>query len=371
MKKLYLNVEEFQEYLKNRKIVCFGAGKHGRRMLDILHNYHKLNDLIGFIDNASEKWDTCIQYADKSYSIMSLQQAKNILDEDVVIIITCLDYISVLNQLETEPALTNCTCVSLVEVGQKQLLSSDYAEVVKQYDSPVIPKKIHYCWFGGKEKSDLLKRNIEQWHHICPDYEIIEGNESNYDVTKNAYMRQAYDKERWGFVPDYARLDIIYEHGGIYLDTDVEIIKKPDELLYQDCFAAGEGSLLMALGAGFGARPKCEIIRELRDYYDDVSFIRENGSVDDTACMMHSYAVLKKHGYKVNDKLQIVNGMAIYPMIFQGTCSYLCQKRITDKTYFCHYGSNTWLDEKYHVIKRKIAESSYSEGQGELISYMI
>ena len=92
-----------------------------------------------------------------------------------------------------------------------------------------IPKIIHYCWVGGKPKPQSVLYCIESWKRCCPDYEIREWNESNYDFTKNEYMRQAYEAKKWGFVPDYARLDIIYEYGGIYLDTDVEMLRTPSK----------------------------------------------------------------------------------------------------------------------------------------------
>ena len=89
----------------------------------------------------------------------------------------------------------------------------------------MIPKVIHYCWFGGNEMSALEKKCIESWKTQCPDYEIVRWDETNYDVTKNPYMQQAYAAKKWGFVPDYARLDILYQHGGFYLDTDVELLQ--------------------------------------------------------------------------------------------------------------------------------------------------
>lgn len=89
----------------------------------------------------------------------------------------------------------------------------------------MIPKIIHYCWFGGAEIPEHDKKCIESWKKYCPDYQIIRWDESNYDYKKNPYMKEAYEAKKWGFVPDFARLDIVYEHGGIYLDTDVEIIR--------------------------------------------------------------------------------------------------------------------------------------------------
>ena len=127
----------------------------------------------------------------------------------------------------------------------------------------MIPKKIHYCWIGGNPLPELAIKCIESWKKYCPDYEIIEWNEKNYDFRKNQFMREAYDEKKWGFVPDYARLDIIYEHGGIYLDTDVEIIKPLDSLLKEQGFAGMEQPGIVALGLGFGAEPKLPLIKEL------------------------------------------------------------------------------------------------------------
>ena len=98
----------------------------------------------------------------------------------------------------------------------------------------MIPKVIHYCWFGKNPLPDDAKKCIESWKKYCPDYEIIEWNESNYDITKNKYMESAYKEKKWAFVSDYARVDVIYQYGGIYLDTDVEVKKSFNDLLDND-----------------------------------------------------------------------------------------------------------------------------------------
>lgn len=117
----------------------------------------------------------------------------------------------------------------------------------------MIPKIIHYCWFGGGELPQMQKKCIESWKKFCPDYEIKEWNESNYDVHKVPYISEAYDAGKMAFVSDYARLDIIYKHGGIYLDTDVEIIKSLEPLLEHTCFLGAERDGIVATGLGFGA----------------------------------------------------------------------------------------------------------------------
>ena len=148
-----------------------------------------------------------------------------------------------------------------------------------------IPKIIHYCWFGGNPFPELAQKCIASWKKFCPDYEIKEWNESNYDVTKNQYMREAFENKQWAFVSDYARLDIIYENGGIYLDTDVELLKPLDDLLILTGFMGfEENKKLCATGLGFGAVPKLPIIKEMRDDYDNIIFIKEDGSFDQTPC---------------------------------------------------------------------------------------
>ena len=95
----------------------------------------------------------------------------------------------------------------------------------------MIPKIIHYCWFGGNPLPESAKKCIDSWKKYCPNYEIREWNETNYDLSSNHYMEEAYSRKIWGFVPDYARLDIVYQHGGIYMDVDVEVVRSMDELL--------------------------------------------------------------------------------------------------------------------------------------------
>lgn len=129
----------------------------------------------------------------------------------------------------------------------------------------MIPKIIHYCWVGNCQKPKSVLYCIESWRKFCPDYRIIEWNESNYDFSKNKYMWQAYEAKKWGFVPDYARLDIVYQYGGIYLDTDVELVKNIDELLSHKAFMGfedtGDGEFFVNCGHGFGAEPGNEITK--------------------------------------------------------------------------------------------------------------
>lgn len=206
----------------------------------------------------------------------------------------------------------------------------------------MIPKIIHYCWFGESPLPPLAKRCINSWQKIMPDYQIIEWNESNYDVTRNKFMADAYREKKWGFVPDYARLDIIYEHGGIYLDTDVEVLKPFDPLLEHEAFAGFEFSMV-ALGLGFGACQHQCLIQELRDSYDHYSFYDKNQKPAPTPAPQLQTAFLRQKGLQQNDCFQEIKGMCIYPM------EYFCPKsyktgilNITPNTYSIHHYDASW-----------------------------
>lgn len=221
----------------------------------------------------------------------------------------------------------------------------------------MIPKKIHYCWFGGNPLPELVQKCIASWKKYCPDYEIIEWNETNYDITKNNYMHQAYENKRWAFVSDYARLDIIYTHGGIYLDTDVELIKPIDELLNLDAFAGVEqNSEYVALGLGFGATQGHPTIRALRDYYDKLSFVID-GELNLTPAPKINSTVLQTMGYRFSDQIINACGMTIFPSEYLCPINYDTDEiTITEKTYSIHHYTASWYDESQRYalkLKRK------------------
>lgn len=166
----------------------------------------------------------------------------------------------------------------------------------------MIPKRIHYCWFGGNPKSELIKNCIASWQEKCPDYEIIEWNESNYDVTANSYVKEAYEAKKWAFVSDYARLDIIYNRGGVYLDTDVELYTSLDDLLKYDAFYCFESSRNINSGLGFGAVKDHASTKSCLGYYNGKHFII-NGKPDLTPCprgntlaLCEAYSSLHRNG---------------------------------------------------------------------------
>lgn len=214
-----------------------------------------------------------------------------------------------------------------------------------------IPKIIHYCWVGGNPKPQSVLYCIDSWKRCCPDYEIREWNETNYDFTKNEYMRQAYEAKKWGFVPDYARLDIVYEHGGIYLDTDVEMVRSFDELLEHDAFFGfedtGDGENYVNCGHGFGAKPFHEAIKAARDLYEYVSFVNDDGSLNLLASPYYTTQSLRQLGLVQENRDQMLSEVQIY------ASDVLCPKTFrtgqlhrTARTVSIHHFTASWVDEK-------------------------
>lgn len=217
----------------------------------------------------------------------------------------------------------------------------------------MIPKVIHYCWFGGKPLPKLAKKCIKSWKKYCPDYEIIRWDESNYDVSAAPlYVRQAYEAKKWAFVTDYVRLQIVYEHGGIYLDTDVELIKSLDTFLAQRAFFGFENSgfddsVYVATGLGFGAEKGTEILFEMMEDYNASPLILEDGTIDNTSCPVRNTKVLVRYGFLQNGQHQERDGIAIYPHeVFCPICFHNGKRNITPETFSIHWYTASWFPKE-------------------------
>ena len=156
----------------------------------------------------------------------------------------------------------------------------------------MIPKKIHYCWFGGNPKPEIIEKCIASWRKYCPDWEIIEWNERNYDVNKFPYISEAYLAKQWAFVSDVVRLDVVYSHGGVYLDTDVELLSSIDPWLQSNAFFFWETEISINSGSGFGAQKEHPAVKTMLEYYNGRHFI-VNGVNNFTPCPAANTAALR------------------------------------------------------------------------------
>ena len=218
----------------------------------------------------------------------------------------------------------------------------------------MIPKKIHYCWFGGNPLPKEVKQYKKTWEKYCQDYEIIEWNESNFDVNGHPFMKAAYEAKAWAFVSDYARLKIVYENGGIYLDTDVELLKNLDFLLINDFFiGTTQVGSFCTTGLGFGAAKKNTTIKKMMDEYNNIIF--DNGRRQDLACPILNNKVLLEAGHILRDEIEFLEkGICVLPPRFMDpispgdTKNLLCSDTIS-----IHHYSASW-ESKRQVLKRKI-----------------
>ena len=160
----------------------------------------------------------------------------------------------------------------------------------------MIPKIIHYCWFGGNPLPELAVKCINSWKKYLPDYEIVEWNESNYDVRKIPYIAQAYDAKKYAFLSDYARFDILYQYGGIYFDTDVEVIKPLNEILEKGSFAGVECTGALNTGLGIASPAASAIYKEILNSDESSEFLYKNGSMNLTTVVDRVSEIFYKHG---------------------------------------------------------------------------
>ena len=224
----------------------------------------------------------------------------------------------------------------------------------------MIPKIIHYCWFGKNPIPEKDRKCIESWKRFCPNYEIIEWNEDNFDINCCDYVRQAYEAKKWAFVSDYARLKIIYEYGGIYLDTDVELIKPLDSLLSYASFFGFESYKNINTGLGFGAVQNNSIVKILLNDYSEIPFKMQSGEFDMTPCPERNTASLLKLGLKQNNKFQKINGdNAFYPTEYFCPIDYLTgKKHITKNTIAIHWYNASWQsdeEKRYHILNARLS----------------
>lgn len=237
-------------------------------------------------------------------------------------------------------------------------------------DELLIPKTIHYIWFGHGEKSDLIKRCIHSTIEKMDGWEIKEWTEDNYNVGACDYCKEAYQKKKYAFASDYARFDILYRYGGIYLDTDVELIKRiPDEMLKSVGFTGIESNNKIAPGLVFACQPGNPIVKEIIEMYKIDHFILPNGSMNTQTVVNRVTEIFFKHGFEMNGKEQIVDGFHVYPVEY--FCAYdfvTNQFTVTDETVSIHHYTATWTDGKsqfkrglQNVLRKLLGVKNYKK----------
>ncbi len=224
----------------------------------------------------------------------------------------------------------------------------------------MIPKIIHYCWFGGNELPVLAMRCIESWKKYLPDYEIKEWNETNYDVHFIPYVHEAYESKKYAFVSDYVRFDILYRYGGLYFDTDVEVIKPMNDIIARGPFMGCETDIndrgatakAVAPGLGMGVNPGLGIYSEILDLYGKLHFVKADGSLNLKTVVEYTTELLCKHGLKNTNEIQKCVGVWIYPARYFCPINLVTKKiHITEDTCTIHHYAASWIDKKENKLK--------------------
>lgn len=337
-------MEDFQKKMQGRNLFIFGAGF---QLYEMQNNYNyflnKIN-IIAIVDNDVKKQSQWIKYSGKMLEVISVEELLRRLNCQSVILITLKYFQNVYQQLEkiNELESTPCYAYEMIKAAEEELklYSVKFDSSKLRTGEELIPRIIHYCWFGRGEKSELNKRCIQSWRKYCPDYQVIEWNEDNYDITKNMYMKAAYNDRMWAFVSDYARIDIVNHYGGIYVDTDVEILRPFDSLLCEKAFCGFDSVQYVNFGIGFGSQPNNIILQDHLNLYNSLTW-------DGGAVYNHAYntEILKRHGLKDNNSFQNLENMTVLPAecfcpqsIWRTGRSY-----INERTFSVHHFVASWL----------------------------
>lgn len=224
-----------------------------------------------------------------------------------------------------------------------------------------IPKTIHYCWFGGKQLPPLAKKCIASWRKYLPDYEIKRWDESNFDVNIIPYTAQAYEAKKYAFVSDYARFWILYKYGGLYFDTDVEVIKPMDDIIAAGPFMGCEcpyqpgatpNELGVAPGLGLGVNPGLGLYKEILNLYQTLSFTYPNGTTNYKTVVEYTTEILCKHGLHNVAAIQSVSGINIYPVDYFCPMSPTLVLELSHNSRTIHHYSASWESNSVRFRKK-------------------
>ena len=355
--------KEFLEKTEKKKIVCYGAGMLPLYLEPLFEKYHIAERICCFLDGNPEKDGQEIELGKRRLPIKNKEALREFYPEEGALLVTAEKYHEILRSLEQLEEfkvwdcyvwpLLNLSCfresVENLEVGEEDGLHNSEAPVtaIRKPNSRKIPKTIHYTWFGRGEKTPLMKRCIESWRNHCPDFTIQEWNEDNYDISGNIYMKQAYEAGKWAYVSDFARLDILYQHGGIYLDTDVELFQSIKNICSKKGFVcAGEWPVPNS-GAGIGCVPGHPLVKEMMKKREEMPFFDMQGRGDCHTNSNYEMEVLLRHGFSMDFTLQCREGFVFYPpdviapVSITGEDSY-----VTARTIGKHHCNNSWRKEQ-------------------------
>lgn len=363
MQLLCSSFNEMRERIHNNnsKVIMFGAGAIGQVTIpEILKELGVLEYVDCYVDNNQAMWGKTIYVSGRNFEVRSPRYLSGCL-KDTIILLNISRFSEVLEQLEDMACTSYMSCYVM-----PMMLIHNFCNVRSQgnpflSNEQLIPKIIHYMWLGRGNLPYALQKCMESWEKYCPDYEIMRWDENNYDISKHPYMKEAYAARAYGFVPDYARLDILYNEGGIYLDTDVEIKRNIDDLLFQEAFCGVEKWQIFNFGGMSGARKGHPMIKRFLDAREKIFFLNDDGSQNRNTCGYYDTKVALDNGYKIDGTTQCINGMNIYAYDYFHPYDYMTGSlNETKNTYSVHWFNGGWLDDKMRKANEE-SQRTYEE----------
>lgn len=308
------NIASMEElFSMNKRIILYGAGASCKLILQAYYEAG-LKEKLEYIVDGNDELDNkeCIVNDTTKVKIISLQHFLHSWSgkkADYIMLMTPYSSLSYLKQLDKVKEMDGMTAYIFSMIINKEIPGSFS---IRSTEAPLIPRTIHYIWIGDNPMPDEDKRNIESWHRFCPDYEIKLWNEENYDFHQNQYVHEAIESKLYMYATDYARKDILYHYGGIYFDTDVELLRPIDDLLYNEAFIGVEDGGQINSGSGLGAVRYHPVMKEMRDIYRDVSFKEKNGKLNRQYNTYYETGYMLQQGWQLINEYQCIRGMACF-----------------------------------------------------------
>jgi mannosyltransferase OCH1-like enzyme len=331
--------------IHGKTLAFFGLGRMYARLLPYLPS--SITDHVEYlIDNSPDKCGKYTVLAGKKFKVLSLteylSQVYN--PETHLILLTPTRSKSLSEQLENlHDKNIHWALLNAVLATPEPYNLSKYLTKGEQK----IPKRIHYCWFGGNPMSDKMLSFLDSWSKYCPDYEIVRWDESNFDVRAHKFTSICYDLGIWSHVSDYFRIYVLYKYGGIYLDTDIELIRNFDDLLFDDAFAGFGNYIDVNHGLGMGSIRDMPIFEEMLSDFNRTDVIEGAQTKNPIYGPRLITECLQRHGLKCNNSLQTIDGIRIYPTdvlspSFHWEPEHLIN--LTKNSYAIHHGFGSWSE---------------------------
>ena len=342
MRLLNCGLDEIANQIGNNRIVFFGSGS----WLKVVNHTELMTLADNFcyvIDNGLNKDEVQI-----GNITLPIYPPSKVLDETkCVVILTSPMYMNEMYEQLQDMSLSDeivCYAFPFMQMVTEDKTDINLLEKVTNKNvEKRIPKIIHSFWFSGDEKPDSYQQCVDTWKKILPDYEIIEWNKNNYDWHKHPFVERAIELEAWAFASDYARLDVLFQFGGIYLDMDVEVFKPFDELLGNEAILAFSNHVLIDL-AVVGSKRNNPLIKKILELYDGVELPTTKKEFAKYFQPVFVRDCLAEADIKMNGSLQKVDGATVFPRQFFMAMNYVLfgEYKLTENTYCVHHDNFGW-----------------------------